>query len=256
MPTLVRISVTPLKSTALQHPDRVHLGPDGVAENRRFFLVDADDRLVGAVRHPLLFRMAATYDPGREHLAVRLPDGSTVEGIAEANGDAITVDFWGRPTAGRVMAGTWADALTAALGTPVRLVRADRDGGGVDDRPVTLVSSASVREVARHAGRASVDARRFRILFEVDGVAAHEEDGWDGRLLRIGKAVVRGGGPVPRCAVTQRNPVSGAADLETLKVIAGYRGRGAARSIDFGVYGDVVEPGTVTVGDPVVLHRG
>jgi uncharacterized protein YcbX len=133
----------------------------------------------------------------------------------------------------------------------VRLVRAERDGGGVDDRPVTLVSSASVRELARRAGRDDVDARRFRILLEIDGVAAHEEDGWAGRLLRIGQAGLRVGGPIPRCDVTQRDPDTGGRDLETLKVIHEYRGRSAARTLDFGVYGDVVEPGTVTVGDQV-----
>lgn len=253
--SLVRISITPLKSTALQHPERVRLGPGGVAENRRFFLVDARGRLLGAVRRPVLFRIAASYDAEREHLAIRLPGGSAVEGDAVADGEQITVDFWGRPTPGRVMAGDWADALSAAIGEPVRLVRAEHEGGGVDDRPVTLVSRASVRELARHAQRADVDARRFRILLEIDGVAAHEEDGWDGGLLRVGEAVVRVGGPIPRCAVTQRDPDTGVADLETLKIINGYRGRSTARTLDFGVYGDVVEVGTVVVGDQVTLLR-
>lgn len=254
--SLVRISITPLKSTALQHPERVRLGPGGVAENRRFFMVDARGGLLGAPRHPVLFRIAARYDAEREHLAIRLPDGSAVEGGAEAGDERISIDFWGRPTPGRVMAGDWADALSAAVGEPVRLVRADHDGGGVDDRPVTLVSSASVRELARHAQRADVDARRFRILFELDGAAAHEEDGWGGGLLRVGEAVVRVGGPIPRCAVTQRDPDTGAADLETLKIIDGYRGRSAARTLDFGVYGDVVEAGIVAVGDAVTLLPG
>jgi uncharacterized protein YcbX len=256
MPTLARISVTPLKSTALQHPDRVRLGPDGVAENRRFFLVDGRACLLGAPRHPVLFRIAATYDAEREHLAIRLADGSVAEGPAVAAGEQITVDFWGRPTPGRLMEGDWNAALSACIGEPVRLVRAERDGGGIDDRPVTLVSSASVRELARRARRDDVDARRFRILFEIDGVAAHEEDGWGGRLLHVGGAVVRVGDPIPRCAVTQRDPDTGAADLETLKIIDGYRGRSAARTLDFGVYGDVVEPGTVAVGDQVTLLEG
>lgn len=256
MASLVRISITPLKSTALQHPELIRLGPGGVAENRRFFMIDARGRLLGAARHPVLFRISASYDAEREHLAIRLPGASAVDGSAEAGDERISVDFWGRPTPGRVMAGDWADALSAAIGEPVRLVRADDDGGGVDDRPVTLVSSASVRELARHARRAAVDARRFRILLELDGVAAHEEDGWDGRLLGIGEAVVIVGGPIPRCAVTQRDPDTGTADLETLRIINGYRGRSAARTLDFGVYGDVVEPGAVAVGDPVTLLPG
>jgi hypothetical protein len=31
-----------------------------------------------------------------------------------------------------------------------------------------------------------VDVRRFRMLVEVDGVAAHAEDEWVGRTVRIG----------------------------------------------------------------------
>lgn len=256
MPTLVRISTTALKSTALQHPDRVHLGPNGVAENRRFFLVDARGRLLGAPRHPVLFRIAATYDAERERLAIRFPDGQAIDGPADAAGDQVTVDFWGRPTQGRLMEGDWNAALSARIGEPVRLVRATHDGGGVDDRPVTLVSSASVRELASRAGLEDVDARRFRILLEIDGVEAHEEDGWDGRLLQVGGSVVRVGGPIPRCDVTQRDPDTGGRDVETLKIIDGYRGRSAARTLDFGVYGDVVEPGAAAVGDPVTLLPG
>ncbi len=152
MPTVARISATPLKSTALQHPDRVHLGPGGVAENRRFFLVDGRDRLLAAPRHPVLFRIAATYDAERDHLAIRFPDGSSIDGTAVAVGDQITVDFWGRPTPGRLVDGDWSAALADCVGSRCGSFAPKRDGGGVDDRPVTLVSRASVRELARRAG--------------------------------------------------------------------------------------------------------
>lgn len=256
MPTLVRISVTPLKSTALHHPERVVLGPGGVAENRRFFMVDAAGGLLAATRHPGVFGITADYDAEAERLALVFPDGTRAEGSAIATGDAVTVDFWGRPTAGRLVEGELPRALATFVGEPVRLVRAAADGGGCDDHPVTLVSSASVGELARHAGREAVDPRRFRMLLEVDGTAPHAEDGWDGRLLRIGGAVVRVGGPVPRCDVTQRDPDTGRRDLETLRTIGAYRGRSAARTLDFGVYGMVAEPGPVAVGDAVTLLEG
>ena len=62
------------------------------------------------------------------------------------------------------------------------------------------------------------------MLLTLAGCAEHEEDGWDGRLLQIGAAVVRVGGPVPRCAVTTRDPDTGVRDLDTLRLIQGYRG--------------------------------
>jgi uncharacterized protein YcbX len=42
MPRVARISTTPVRCFALSHPDEVTLGSTGVAENRRFFLVDAE----------------------------------------------------------------------------------------------------------------------------------------------------------------------------------------------------------------------
>ena len=89
------------------------------------------------------------------------------------------------------------------------------------------------------------------MLLDLDGCAEHEEDTWDGRRLRVGEAVLRVGGPVPRCAATTRHPESGVRDLDTLRLIKGYRGVRDGEAIDFGVYALVEEPGRVRVGDPV-----
>lgn len=251
MPTVTRLSITPVKSTALHHPRQVRLESYGVAENRRFFLVDADGKLLNGSKHPQFVQIHADYEPDREHLSLRFPDGTVAEGSAVAVGEELTVDFWGRPTTGHVLDGTWTLPLSAFAGQRVQLVRAEHYGGGTDVRPLTLVSTASVEELARQAGRDDVDARRFRMLIEFEGVEPHEEDTWEGKLVRIGEATVRVGAPVPRCVVTQLNPDTGQRDLQTLKVIHGYRGRSTENTLDFGVYGDVEEPGTVRVGDPI-----
>jgi hypothetical protein len=90
------------------------------------------------------------------------------------------------------------------------------------------------------------------MLFELDGVRPHEEDEWIGRRVRIGAAVVAPVGDVGRCAVTTRNPDSGERDLDTLRVLTGYRPEGRTESLPFGVHAAVVQPGRVRVGDPVV----
>jgi uncharacterized protein YcbX len=89
------------------------------------------------------------------------------------------------------------------------------------------------------------------MLFTVAGCAEHEEDGWDGRLLRVGEAVLRVGGPVPRCAVTTRDPDTGERDLDVLRLITSYRGVRDGEAIDFGVYGTVEQPGRVRLGAAV-----
>jgi uncharacterized protein YcbX len=252
--TVVRISVAPVKSLALLHPDEVRLERHGVLENRRFHLVDDGGRLANLKRMPRLLRVGARWDAAANRLELRFPDdGSAVDGGVEL-GEAITTEFYGRPVAGRVVAGPWSEALSAYAGRPIRLVQVDEPGAGVDRGrgEVSLVSTGSLAELARHAGVDAVDGRRFRMLFDVDGLAAHEEDAWVRRDLRVGEAVVRVRGKVARCAVTTRHPATAARDLDTLGVLERYRGLGAETGgFDFGVFGRVVEPGLVRVGDAV-----
>ena len=154
------------------------------------------------------------------------------------------------------MTGPWAAALGELAGTPVRLVKADAPGGGVDVEPVTISSTASADEVARRGGKPDAGGRRFRMLVELAGCTPHEEDTWTGRRVRLGEAVVEILGPVPRCATTTRDPDSGLHDFDALRTIAGYRGLRDGKHIDFGRYARVVEPGRVRVGDPVVPASG
>jgi uncharacterized protein YcbX len=99
-----------------------------------------------------------------------------------------------------------------------------------------------------------VDGRRFRMNFGIDGLREHEEDGWLGRRVRLGEAVVVPQGNVGRCAVTTQNPDSGAPDLDTLKALAAYRqDLETTEPLPFGVYAAVASPGPVSVGAPVEL---
>ena len=117
---------------------------------------------------------------------------------------------------------------------------------------VSLVGTASLEALADAAGVDRVDGRRFRMLFGVDGVPPHAEDGWIGRRLRIGDAVVRLRGNVGRCAVTTQDPDTGVPDLDTLHVLGEYRGDvETTEPLPFGVWGEILEPGRVRLGDPV-----
>jgi uncharacterized protein YcbX len=249
-----RLSVTPVKGLALLHPDEVELTEGGVAENRRFYLVDRVGFLFSGIDHGPLCLVQPRYDAEREELMLVFPNGSTVEGRALADGDEVETDFYGRKVTGRVVHGRFGEALTSYVGKPVRLVRADRPGEACDVEPVTFLSDASVDELRRRAGRDEpLDERRFRMLIGLAGTGPHEEDGWDGRRLRVGDALVRVGGPVPRCATTTRDPATGERDFDTLRAIKAYRGLRDGKKIDFGVYGEVEQRGRVRVGDPAEL---
>lgn len=250
MPSVARLSVTPVKSLALHHPEEVLLERCGVARNRRFYLVREDGRLLAGVHHGPLATIRADWDEHAERLRLVFPDGSVVEDEIRL-GEPLTTDFWGHRVTGRVVRGRWADELSAFARRPLRLVKADEPGGGVDVEPITLVSLESVEELARRSGRAAVDGRRFRMLVDVRGCAPHEEDSWAGRVVRVGAAVVEVTGPVPRCATTTRDPSTGLRDFDALRAIAAYRGRRNGKKVDFGVYARVLAPGRAAVGDAV-----
>ena len=249
MTCVTRISISPVKAFRLSHPDEVMLGPDGVEENRRFFLVDETGQRLRSSLTPWPVRVQADYDAGAELLRMRFPDGSVIEGDAQETGERIHSTAGTLEVRGAVVPGAWEEPLSRLAGRQVRLARADRTGSGLN-APVTLISDGSLRRLARETGRDAIDARRFRMLFELEGCDPHEEDTWEGRRFAIGDALIRVGGPVDRCAVTTRDPDTGERDLDTLRLLADYRGRRQTDgAILFGVYAQVERPGRVRVGD-------
>jgi uncharacterized protein YcbX len=244
-----RIDVAPVKGFRLLQPDEVELTAEGVVENRRFLLVDGDGRRLRSslTAWPVVVR--GEYDAGAELLRMRFPDGVEVSGSALGQGEAVHPHFGHRVVAARVVEGPWTEFLSALAGHPVRVARPER-AGECFTHPVTLMSVASIGRLAEEAGE-DVDGRRFRMLFTLDGCEPHEEDTWLGRRVRVGEAVVRVAVPVDRCAATTRDPDTGARDLDTLRLIKNYRGVRDGKEIDFGVAAEVVEPGTVRVGDAV-----
>jgi uncharacterized protein YcbX len=253
VPSVSRLAIAPVKGLGLAHPEEVTLEEYGVTENRRFHLVDEGGRFFNLLRNGAMVRVVPAYDAARDRLRLSFPDGSVADGVVELD-EPVTTDFYGRAVSGRVVSGPWAGALSRYAGVALRLVKSDRPGAAVDRSrgAVSLLSDASLEELGRRVGSDSaVDARRFRMLVGVAGTAPHEEEAWIGREVRIGGATARLLGPVGRCAITTQNPETGERDLDTLRVIRSYRGLGPDDGIDFGVYGVVVAPGRIRVGDPV-----
>ena len=252
MATVSLLSITPVKGLALVHPDEVEVTRRGVPENRRFFLVDETGKRWSGLPDGPLYGVHAETDSAADHLRLEFPDGTVIDGAVEL-GEPVVTRFFGHSSRGRFVTGPANDAFSELLGAPVRLVRSDDAGGGVDDSPVSILTDASLAELARQSGETEVDGRRFRMLVQVAGTEPHEEDAWIGRRVRIGDAVVRVTKPDARCRMTTRNPETGLRDFDTLKAIKSYRGvrAGDGKAIDFGVYADVDEPGRVRVGDPV-----
>lgn len=253
---VVRISIAPVKALHLVNPDEVELGRAGVTGDRRFWLVDANRRLVNGKRHPELMRVRPQWDESSRRLALAFPDGLVVEGEVSP-GEPFAAELYRTAHPSRTVPGPWQQALSEFAGEPLALLWSD---GGAQDRGndrggwASLISRGSLERLRAEAGADEpVDGRRFRMLFEIDGVEAHAEDVWLGRQVAIGDAVIVPVGDIGRCVVTTCDPDTAVSDFDTLKLLAGYRRDGVTEPLPFGVYCDVAVPGRVRVGDPVHL---
>jgi len=254
-PHVAWISIAPVKGLALQQRESVRLEPYGVRENRRFHLIGEDGRLLNGKQLAPLVRIRSEWDEDSARLALGFPDGNVLEDHIEL-GDTVSTSFYGRrQVEGRLVVGPWSAALSEFVGQPLRLVQPNELGAGIDRAGggVSILSTASLDALGEAAGVSDpVDGRRFRMLFGVEGVGPHEEDGWIGLRVQVGEAEVEVLGNVGRCLVTSRHPDSGARNLPTLDVLAEYRGDvETTERLPFGVWGAVTKPGVVHLGDPV-----
>jgi uncharacterized protein YcbX len=246
------IAIAPVKSMALVFLDQADLRRDGIPGDRAFAVIDELGRLVNGKRAGTLATVRVEHDQDTGMLAMWLPDGSVARGIPTTGGPLEAI-FSGRPRPARAVDGPWSAALARWSGVPLRLVAMD-PGEGTDRGPTaTLLSTAALADLAAVGGAIGpLDRRRFRMTFGIDGVPAYAEDGWIGRDIRVGEAIVRVAGNVGRCAVTTHDPDTGQRSFDTLHALQHHRGHLAtSEPLPFGVWADVVQAGPVALGDRV-----
>jgi uncharacterized protein len=136
--------------------------------------------------------------------------------------------------------------LAEELGGGVRVIKQNR--GVFDTMPLSLITTQTIASLGAAVGE-QLEPLRFRpnLLVEANGDARFPEDAWVGAELRIGGIRMRVDQRDERCVMTNVNPQTAERDLPVLKTA------GATHDACAGVYGTVVEPGRVAVGDSVVL---
>ena len=261
MITVVQLGRVFVKATQFLHPDTVEIVKSGIRHDREFAVVEADDGFVPTDKHGSLFPLKFTYDAERDSLSLELPDGRSLDGPARGSGRAWGINHAGLRTVHVAeVEGPWQDALTRFAGRPLRLARCVSIGAAIDVLPITLITTGSLRRLAREVG-APVDASRFRAGLVFDNDVEHEEDGWDGRRLRVGTALLKVRTPVPRCGIPGFNPTTGVRDQEIMKGLIRYREKSGLpdgllpgyATPGFATYAEVVEAGMVRIGDDVEL---
>lgn len=245
MAVVATLRVAPVKGLATITPTAVWIDRDGVAEDRRVLLLDDAGAVVTLRSHPQLVAVVPDLDLGGGTLTVTLPDGRRATSPLDTARDQVTAHLYGKNRTGRVLPGPVAEVLSEVAGEPVRVVVADRTGVGWDEGPVSILGGASAGAVSGERDRA-----RYRMLVELEGTKAFEEDSWVGRRLELGDAVVHVTHQLERCVIITQSPSTGRKDWDGLHALADLRGRD---QLCLGVIAEVVAPGRVAVGAPVQL---
>ncbi len=172
-------------------------------------------------------------------------------GLDESTGEPL-------PTHVRTPAGTHVELRSVELqrevaerfGSSVELMKLKH--GIFDDASVSVISLATIAGIGGEAG-VNLDRRRFRanILIETHQREPFLEDGWVGGTLVFGNSEPRPAVSVTvrdvRCMMVNLDPDTATQDKRVLKTVVRLNKNNA------GVYGTVVQTGTIRVGEPVSL---
>jgi uncharacterized protein len=219
----------PVKSMAAEELDEVEVSWHGLAGDRRWaFIRD------GQV-HSGFPWLTIRQRPELAHYRPRLTEPE------RPNASAVLVRT---PSGGELSVAD--PALAAELGSCVRVIKQDR--GVFDTFPLSLLTTQTVAGLGRLTG-VELTACRFRPNLLVDAAGSDfPEDGWVGRVLRIGGLRMRVDARDMRCVVITIDPVTLRRDPAILRAVA------RERDARLGVYGTIVAPGRVALGNPVELE--
>lgn len=220
----------PVKSLRGEWCDALGLEAKGIAGDRTYAVYGADGK-IGSGKTTRRFRrmngllqLEACTDQGAAW--VRLPSGQSYA----VDDPAL------------------APALSDFLGEPVT-VRTEEAVKHLDDSPVHVVTTASLRWVGALGAGLDGEAQRFRPNLVIDAArSGRVEDEWVGHSLLIGTSRLRVTKRTERC-VMPAQPQDRLPFLPTL-----LRALTEQAEACLGVYADVEEPGEVRVGDPVRLE--
>lgn len=142
------------------------------------------------------------------------------------------------------LAPLWADSGKAP---PARLVAGPFPLTDVKKPYLSLLSLSSLAEVERRLGR-PLGMARWRGNLWVDGWAPFAEADLRLARLRLGEVVFKMRDPIDRCPATSADTRTGRLDGDMPAEL-----RAAFGNHDFGIYAEVVTPGTIRPGDPVEI---
>lgn len=124
-------------------------------------------------------------------------------------------------------------------------------GSLVDAYPVHVITRASLAAMAALTPESDFDVRRFRPNLVVDTEPGDElpENSWCNADLDLPNAGLHGEIPTLRCVMPTREQRELPTDIQVMRTVAKHANR------CLGIYATVSSPGTIGVGDEIVVRR-
>ncbi|MEV4167952.1 MOSC domain-containing protein [Nonomuraea sp. NPDC049709] len=241
---LAEIRKYPVKSVSGWVVDSAVVEPWGLAEDRRWAVVDEQGDIHWLGENPRLLSVVASVTD-EDGLLLDAPGLPQLK-VPPATGENVPVGF--AEVDSVVLADPDAHAwFTRLLGKPARLVWLDDPNrcavpashGGLPgevvslagDAPILLTSRSSLRRLddwilegameRQDDPPAPLDMARFRPNLVIDGAPPYAEDDW--REIRIGPVAFRVSEHCDRCAATTYDPVTFQKGKEPLRTLARHR---------------------------------
>lgn len=252
------LHIYPVKSLKGISLGSVEVNPKGPEIDRRYMLVDEQNRFITQRKYPALALVKTAWMEGQLTLFVPGQAPLTIEGSEEGVRRPVVV--W-ESTCQAIDQGDAAGALFSHyLGVKARLVYLPEDStrqidpkyaltptdqvGFADGYPFLLISEASLNDLKQRIG-SDILMDRFRPNIVIAGCQPYEEDRWSG--IRIGTVTFRLVKPCGRCVVTTVDQETAETGPEPLQTLATYRKK--EKGIMFGQNMIHQNLGRLAVGD-------
>ena len=281
--TVTEIWRYPVKSMGGERLDNVAVDERGMAADRMWAVRDPElGSITTARRRPALLRCGARYaaDPlgSAPEVVIVLPDGEEISGPIRRCMPGFRSWSAARSGSSRylllpIRMPTGAPRVTKAVIRahfglaedeplpdfsvfPLRKVAeitryVTPVGSLVDAYPVHVITRASLAAMAALTPGSDFDVRRFRPNLVVDTEPGDElpENSWCNADLDLPNAGLHGEIPTLRCVMPTREQRELPTDIQVMRTVAKHANR------CLGIYATVSSPGTIGVGDEIVVRR-
>jgi uncharacterized protein YcbX len=242
LPQVKSLYVYPVKAARGSALTTAEVEPWGLAGDRRWAVLDEQDRRLSPATCPAIMTVTATREAGGL-LRLTAPGAPSLLVTPSSSAGAWLSHVLRRP------------ARLTYLADPAQRPVPAEDGGRPGDvrslahaGPLHLTSAASLRRLDEWIAGEPLDMLRFRPNVVVDLDEPFAEDDWES--VRLGDVSFRVAAACYRCSVTLIDPVTLDRGKEPLRTLAQHRRRGGR--VYFGVWLVPQTLGTLRLGDPVV----